>query len=89
MASEFRSCRRARSPIRRVTGLPEARAKPAAVATVPSIPLAPRLAATGFLEAYRTACGSSTPALIEVRTDREENKELHGRLLSEISEESG
>jgi 2-succinyl-5-enolpyruvyl-6-hydroxy-3-cyclohexene-1-carboxylate synthase len=42
--------------------------------------------ATGFLEAYRTACGSSTPALIEVRTDREENKELHGKLMSEISD---
>ena len=41
---------------------------------------------TEFVEAYRTACGSSTPVLIEVRTDREENRELHGRLLSEISE---
>src|SRR5918997_1309934 len=39
MASEFRSCRSARSPISRVTGRPVPRAKPAAVATVPSIPL--------------------------------------------------
>ncbi len=42
--------------------------------------------ATEFVEAYRTACGRSTPALIEVETDREENTELHRRLLSEISE---
>ena len=47
MASELRSCRSARSPMRSVTGRPEPRAKPAAVATVPSMPLAPRLAATG------------------------------------------
>ena len=42
--------------------------------------------ATEFLEAYRTACASSMPALIEVRTDREENEELHRKLLSEIAE---
>jgi 2-succinyl-5-enolpyruvyl-6-hydroxy-3-cyclohexene-1-carboxylate synthase len=42
--------------------------------------------AAEFVEAYRKACDSSTPALIEVRTDRGENAELHRRLLSEISE---
>ncbi len=42
--------------------------------------------ATELVEAYRASCGSNTPALIEVKTDREENRELHGKLLSEISE---
>ncbi len=41
---------------------------------------------TEFVEAYRTVCDRNGPALIEVRTDREENTEVHRRLLSEISE---
>jgi 2-succinyl-5-enolpyruvyl-6-hydroxy-3-cyclohexene-1-carboxylate synthase len=39
-----------------------------------------------FVEAYRAACGRNGPTLIEVETDREENAELHQRLLAEISE---
>ena len=39
-----------------------------------------------FVEAYRAACSRGAPAMIEVQTDREENVELHRRLLSEISE---
>ena len=38
-----------------------------------------------FVEAYRAASVRNTPALIEVRTDREENVELHQELLAEIS----
>ena len=39
-----------------------------------------------FVEAYRAACDRDGPTLIEVTTDREENTELHRRLLAEISE---
>jgi 2-succinyl-5-enolpyruvyl-6-hydroxy-3-cyclohexene-1-carboxylate synthase len=42
--------------------------------------------ATDFVETYRAASTRSGPTLIEVKTDREENTELHRRLLSEISE---
>jgi 2-succinyl-5-enolpyruvyl-6-hydroxy-3-cyclohexene-1-carboxylate synthase len=42
--------------------------------------------ATEFIEMYRTACDRNGPTLIEVQTDREENVELHRRLMSEISE---
>ena len=45
--------------------------------------------AAEFVEAYRAACSRGAPALIEVRTNREENVELHRRLLSEVSEEVG
>ncbi len=41
-----------------------------------------------FVKAYRAACDRNGPTLIEVKTDREENAELHRRLLSEISEAS-
>jgi 2-succinyl-5-enolpyruvyl-6-hydroxy-3-cyclohexene-1-carboxylate synthase len=41
-----------------------------------------------FVETYRAACDRNGPTLIEVRTDREENTELHRKLLSEISESS-
>ena len=41
--------------------------------------------ATEFLEKYRAACARTTPTLIEVRTDREENVALHRELLEEIS----
>lgn len=44
--------------------------------------------ATEFVETYRAACDRNGPTLIEVRTDREENSELHRKLLSEISEAS-
>ena len=36
-----------------------------------------------FVNAYRSACRSQTPTLIEVKTDREENVALHRRLLEE------
>jgi 2-succinyl-5-enolpyruvyl-6-hydroxy-3-cyclohexene-1-carboxylate synthase len=39
-----------------------------------------------FVETYRVASTRNRPTLIEVRTDREENTELHRKLLSEISE---
>jgi 2-succinyl-5-enolpyruvyl-6-hydroxy-3-cyclohexene-1-carboxylate synthase len=39
-----------------------------------------------FVEAYGAAVPRSTPTLIEVRTDREENVALHRRLLEEISD---
>src|SRR5215208_3418555 len=39
-----------------------------------------------FVEAYRAAYARNRPTLIEVKTDREENAELHRRLLAEISE---
>ncbi len=39
-----------------------------------------------FVEAYSAAVDRSTPTLIEVRTDREENVALHRKLLSKISE---
>jgi 2-succinyl-5-enolpyruvyl-6-hydroxy-3-cyclohexene-1-carboxylate synthase len=42
--------------------------------------------ATDFVEAYRAAHDRNGPTLIEVKTDREENAELHRRLLAEISE---
>ena len=42
--------------------------------------------ATDFVEVYRAACARNTPTLIEVQTDREENVELHRKLLSGISE---
>jgi 2-succinyl-5-enolpyruvyl-6-hydroxy-3-cyclohexene-1-carboxylate synthase len=42
--------------------------------------------ATEFVEAYRKASGSSTPTLIEVRTERQENTRLHRELLSKVSE---
>jgi 2-succinyl-5-enolpyruvyl-6-hydroxy-3-cyclohexene-1-carboxylate synthase len=42
--------------------------------------------ATEFVERYRAACARNRPTLIEVRTEREENVELHQKLLSEISE---
>ncbi|HSL01727.1 MAG TPA: 2-succinyl-5-enolpyruvyl-6-hydroxy-3-cyclohexene-1-carboxylic-acid synthase [Rubrobacteraceae bacterium] len=42
--------------------------------------------ATEFMETYRAACNRNGPSLIEVQTDREENVEVHRRLLSEISE---
>ena len=41
---------------------------------------------TDFVEAYRAAHDRNGPTLIEVETDREENAELHQRLLAEISE---
>jgi 2-succinyl-5-enolpyruvyl-6-hydroxy-3-cyclohexene-1-carboxylate synthase len=41
--------------------------------------------ATEFVETYRAACARNTPALIEVRTDREENVALHRELLAGIS----
>ena len=41
---------------------------------------------TDFVEAYRAAHDRNGPTLIEVKTDREENAELHRRLLAEISE---
>jgi 2-succinyl-5-enolpyruvyl-6-hydroxy-3-cyclohexene-1-carboxylate synthase len=37
-------------------------------------------------ESYRVACTRNKPTLIEVRTERKENTELHRKLLSEISE---
>src|SRR3712207_5528486 len=37
-------------------------------------------------ESYRAASTRKGPTLIEVRTDREENAQLHRKLLSEISE---
>jgi 2-succinyl-5-enolpyruvyl-6-hydroxy-3-cyclohexene-1-carboxylate synthase len=45
----------------------------------------PRWAAD-FVEAYTTACARNGSTLIEVGTDREENAELHRKLLTEISE---
>jgi 2-succinyl-5-enolpyruvyl-6-hydroxy-3-cyclohexene-1-carboxylate synthase len=42
--------------------------------------------ATEFVEVYLAACARNNPTLIEVKTDREENTELHRKLLSEISE---
>jgi 2-succinyl-5-enolpyruvyl-6-hydroxy-3-cyclohexene-1-carboxylate synthase len=39
-----------------------------------------------FVETYRVASTRNRPTLIEVRTDREENTELHRELLSKISE---
>jgi 2-succinyl-5-enolpyruvyl-6-hydroxy-3-cyclohexene-1-carboxylate synthase len=45
----------------------------------------PRSAAK-VIETYRAACERNGPTLIEVRTDRAENVELHRRLLSEISQ---
>ncbi|MFL5991206.1 MAG: thiamine pyrophosphate-dependent enzyme, partial [Rubrobacteraceae bacterium] len=44
--------------------------------------------ATEFVETYRAACARNTPALIEVRTDREENVALHRRMLEDISAET-
>jgi len=38
-----------------------------------------------FVETYRAARDRSRPTLIEVRTDREQNTELHRRLLAGIS----
>ncbi|MCA1719114.1 MAG: 2-succinyl-5-enolpyruvyl-6-hydroxy-3-cyclohexene-1-carboxylic-acid synthase, partial [Actinobacteria bacterium] len=38
-----------------------------------------------FAETYHAACTQNTPVLIEVRTDREENTELHRKLLSKTS----
>jgi 2-succinyl-5-enolpyruvyl-6-hydroxy-3-cyclohexene-1-carboxylate synthase len=43
--------------------------------------------ASGFVEAYRTACARNGPALIEVRTDREKNVAVHRRLLEALSAE--
>jgi 2-succinyl-5-enolpyruvyl-6-hydroxy-3-cyclohexene-1-carboxylate synthase len=43
-------------------------------------------AAEEFVETYRVASTRNGPTLIEVRTDREENTELHRKLLSKISE---
>jgi 2-succinyl-5-enolpyruvyl-6-hydroxy-3-cyclohexene-1-carboxylate synthase len=43
--------------------------------------------ATAFVETYRAACARSTPTLIEVETDREENVALHRELLEEVSAE--
>ncbi len=45
----------------------------------------PRSAAD-FVEAYTAACARNGSTLIEVGTDREENTELHRKLLTEISE---
>jgi 2-succinyl-5-enolpyruvyl-6-hydroxy-3-cyclohexene-1-carboxylate synthase len=39
-----------------------------------------------FAQVYRTTRSHYAPTLIEVRTDREENTELHQKLLSKISE---
>jgi 2-succinyl-5-enolpyruvyl-6-hydroxy-3-cyclohexene-1-carboxylate synthase len=36
---------------------------------------------SGFLEAYKAACGRSSSTLIEVKTDRQENVKLHRELL--------
>jgi 2-succinyl-5-enolpyruvyl-6-hydroxy-3-cyclohexene-1-carboxylate synthase len=43
--------------------------------------------ATEFVEAYRAAYVRNGPTLIEVRTDREENLEVHRRLLETLSTE--
>ena len=43
--------------------------------------------ASGFVEAYRTACARNGPVLIEVRTDREKNVAVHRRLLEALSAE--
>jgi 2-succinyl-5-enolpyruvyl-6-hydroxy-3-cyclohexene-1-carboxylate synthase len=43
--------------------------------------------ATAFVETYRASCARSTPTLIEVETDREENVALHRELLEEVSAE--
>jgi 2-succinyl-5-enolpyruvyl-6-hydroxy-3-cyclohexene-1-carboxylate synthase len=40
---------------------------------------------SGFVEAYREACSRNAPALIEVRTDRENNVAVHRRLLEVLS----
>lgn len=39
-----------------------------------------------FIETYRAASDRNGPTLIEVHTDREENVDLHRRVLAEISE---
>jgi 2-succinyl-5-enolpyruvyl-6-hydroxy-3-cyclohexene-1-carboxylate synthase len=39
------------------------------------------------VEAYREACSRNAPALIEVRTDRENNVAVHRRLLAALSAE--
>jgi 2-succinyl-5-enolpyruvyl-6-hydroxy-3-cyclohexene-1-carboxylate synthase len=41
---------------------------------------------TELVETYLAACALSTPTLIEVRTDREENVALHRELLEQLSE---
>ncbi len=38
-----------------------------------------------FIESYRKACASGSSALIEIRTNREENVALHRRLLEEVA----
>src|SRR5215210_5958710 len=43
--------------------------------------------APDFVDAYRAACGRGRAALIEVKTDREENVALHRRLLEGLSAE--
>jgi 2-succinyl-5-enolpyruvyl-6-hydroxy-3-cyclohexene-1-carboxylate synthase len=43
--------------------------------------------ATEFVEAYSAAYVRNGPTLIEVRTDREENLEVHRRLLETLSTE--
>ena len=42
-----------------------------------------------FAQAYQTTHSRYAPTLIEVRTDRAENTELHRKLLSKISEATG
>jgi len=38
-----------------------------------------------FLSAYRSACSNEGPTLIEVQTDREENRRLHEQLEAEVA----
>jgi 2-succinyl-5-enolpyruvyl-6-hydroxy-3-cyclohexene-1-carboxylate synthase len=42
--------------------------------------------AAAFVEAYRTACASGGAALIEVRTDRAANHQLHQDLLAAVQQ---
>ena len=57
--SAVRSCSSERSPIIRVAGRPRPQAKPAAVETIPSMPLAPRFAATARARAARSSANIS------------------------------
>ena len=41
--------------------------------------------AEGFIGSYRKACALGSSALIEVKTDREENVALHRRILEEVA----
>ncbi len=57
----------------------------ASAAAMFDLPYARPSTPDAFIDAYRSACASGTSALIEVRTDRNENRDLHAELERRIA----